>query len=131
MIPARVVQVRSTRSVMDSSKFKKLKFAHSLVPLVLKREKTSTWRLFDDKNLDVGDELSFIDQSNGKEFATAKILSIKEKFLGEIIDSDFTGHERFESKEKMFETYRSYYGNAVSEVTKVKMIDFKILTVLK
>lgn len=97
------------------------------MPLVISGEKTSTWRLFDDKDLKAGDELIFINQANGKEFAMAQIISIKEKNLGEINDSDFSGHERFESKEKMLETYQSYYGDKVNEDMPVKIIDFKIL----
>ena len=36
---------------------KVLKFREYLVPLVLSGEKDSTWRLFDDKDLSVGDEI--------------------------------------------------------------------------
>lgn len=105
---------------------KELKFAENLVPLVISREKTSTWRLFDDKDLKVGEEISLVNKQTLQEFGTAKIVSIKEKELGEIKKEDFEGHEKFESREKMFETYRSYYGDAVKEDTIVKMIDFEL-----
>ena len=75
---------------------KPLKFAENLVPLILSGEKTSTWRLFDEKDLKTGDRLIFINQANGKEFAKAEIVSIVKKILGEIKDSDFAGHEKFE-----------------------------------
>jgi hypothetical protein len=109
---------------------KTLKFAANLVPLVISGEKTTTWRLFDDKNLQVGDELAFINQATGQEFAAAQIISIREKVLGEIKENDFKGHELFESREKMFDSYRSYYGNNVDENSLVKMIDFNILQLL-
>lgn len=106
---------------------KSLKFAENLVPLVVSGEKTATWRLFDDKDLKVGDELVFINKATGQEFAAALILSVKETPLGEIKDDDFVGHEKFASREEMFENYRSYYGDKVTEKTIVKMINFKIL----
>ena len=42
-------------------------------------------------------------------------------------DSDFDGHEKFESEEKMYEVYRSYYGDRVSPDTIIKMVDFKLI----
>jgi hypothetical protein len=106
---------------------KTLKFNPQLVPLILFGEKTSTWRVFDDKKLSIGDTLSFIDKSNNEEFATAKILLISEKKFREISDADYDGHERFESKKKMLEAYKSYYGDKVTEDSVVKIINFKIL----
>ena len=103
-----------------------LKFADNLVPLIITGEKTSTWRLFDDKNLSIGDELRFVNKETGKSVATAKIISIREKALGYINNGDFSGHEKFDSKEEMFATYKSYYGDGVREDTLVKMIDFQL-----
>ena len=106
---------------------KTLKFRDYLVPLVLSGEKTSTWRLFDDKDLQTGDELLFVNKETGKSFAQAIILFTKEKNLGELVDSDFEGYEKFESKEKMYEAYRMYYGDRVTPETVVKIIKFKLL----
>ena len=105
---------------------KNLKFAPHLVPLVLSGEKTSTWRLFDDKALQAGDELTLINKDTGEEFAEATILSTREKKLGELEESDFTGHEKFESEEKMYEAYKTYYGDRVTPETIVKIINFKL-----
>jgi len=106
---------------------KKLKFEEKLIPLVLFGEKTYTWRLFDDKDLKIGDDLIFVNQNSGEEFAKARIISIKEKTLGEINETDFVGHEKFESREKMLKNYQKYYGEKVSWGDLVKMIEFKIL----
>lgn len=105
---------------------KPLKFTKNLVPSVLRGEKDSTWRLFDDKDLKEGDELILIEKETGKEFGNAVIVSAREKKLGEITDVDFNGHEKFESKEKMYETYRGYYGDKVTPDVVVKMIKFKL-----
>lgn len=106
---------------------KSLKFTNCLIPLIISGDKTATWRLFDDKDLKVGDEISLINKMTGEQFASAVIISVKEKALGDINDSDFDGHEKFESKEKMFEEYHSYYGNRITPESVVKMIDFKLL----
>ena len=45
---------------------KTLKFASHLVQKILSGEKTSTWRLFDDKDLQVGDGLIFVNKDTGE-----------------------------------------------------------------
>jgi len=106
---------------------KTLKFIPNLVELVISGEKTSTWRLFDDKNLQKNDELILINKSTGEKFAKAVITGVEEKKLKDLEESDFDGHEKFESEEKMYEAYRSYYGDKVSPNTIIKMVDFKLV----
>ncbi len=107
---------------------KTLKFATELVSLVLSEEKTSTWRIFDDKGLSLGDELIFINKATGEKFAKARIVSVREKTLRKIDVADFDeGHERFESPEKMLDSYRSYYGDTVTMDAVVKLIKFELL----
>lgn len=103
-----------------------LKFRGYLVPLVLSGEKNVTWRLFDDKNLQVNDKIDLINWNTGEKFAQGTILEIKEKKLGKIEESDFDGHEKFVSHEEMMQTYQKYYGDSVNADTLVKMIKFKI-----
>ncbi len=105
---------------------KTVKFRPYLIPLVLRGEKTCTWRLFDDKDLKEGDELSLLNWETKEEFAKAVITKIEEKKLKDLEESDFEGHEKFESDEKMYETYRKYYGDKVTPDTIVKMVDFKL-----
>lgn len=104
---------------------KTLKFMPHLVPMVLSGEKTSTWRLFDDKDLQKGDELILINKETGEEFSKATIIKVEEKKLKDLREEDFVGHEKFESEAKMYETYKSYYGEKVNPDTIVKMIDFE------
>lgn len=52
---------------------KTLKFTSHLSEKILKGDKTSTWRLFDDKDLKEEDELIFINKETNEEFGTAKI----------------------------------------------------------
>jgi len=105
---------------------KKLKFEAKLAPMVLTGEKNVTWRLFDDKDLSVGDVLEMIDAKTGDVFAIAEIVGVKEINLGDMGADGFDGHEKFESKEEMIKTYRGYYGDQVDEKSKVKIIKFKL-----
>lgn len=104
---------------------KTLKFAPDLVSKVLSGEKTSTWRLFDDKDLKLGDRLIFINKETGIEFGSAVITSLWIKTLGSLVPEDWIGHEKFSSEEEMYNTYRKYYGDKVDANTEVKIIGFE------
>lgn len=119
--------VISTGGAYDPDTKKKiLKFKPHIVQQILSGQKDSTWRLFDDKNLKQGDELLLVNQDTGEIFGKAIITSTREKKLGELQDSDFEGHGRYESEEKMYEAYRGYYGDKVTPESMVKIIKFKL-----
>ncbi len=103
---------------------KTLKFEPHLVQKILKGEKTSTWRLFDDKDLQEKDELIFINKETGEQFGTATITSLKVKTLGTLTDDDWVGHERFENNEEMYAAYKKYYGDKVNPDSEVKILTF-------
>ena len=106
---------------------KTLKFENKLVELILSGEKDSTWRIFDDKNLSVGDELILVNKDTGEEFGKAKIISVREKEIKDIEDIDFEGHEKYKNNEELIETYKKYYGDKVSGESIVKIIQFKLI----
>ena len=108
---------------------KTLKFAPELCALILEGNKTSTWRLFDDKDLQIDDVLQFINQETLEPFGVAKITSLYIKTLGTLVDSDWEGHERFNSEEEMYSTYRKYYGDRVNPNTEIKIIQFDFLRI--
>src|SRR5947209_4915394 len=104
---------------------KTIKFSPDLVPLVLSGKKTSTWRLFDDKDLKEGDIIDFIKRPELVKFVEAKLTSIIEKPLGELTKEDKEGHEKFSSDEEMYKTYSGYYNKPVGPETTIKLIRFK------
>lgn len=106
---------------------KTLKFHKDLVPLVLNGSKTSTWRLFDDKNLSQGDELELCEFGTNRIFAKARIVSVVEKKFSELTPSDKAGHGKFESDEHMYSTFSQYYKTDVNPETRLKIIHFESL----
>ena len=65
---------------------KTLKFKPELAELILAGKKTSTWRLFDDKDLQTDDVVSFVNSDTMEQFALAKLSEVNEKELGEMTD---------------------------------------------
>ena len=106
---------------------KALKFSAELVPLILSGEKSATWRLFDDKNLTVGDELALVNAATLEIFAAAKIAHIRIKMIREITEADYVGHEKFPDNDHMLAWYQQNYREPVDWGTPVKMIDFELL----
>jgi hypothetical protein len=106
---------------------KTLKFRKELSELILNGQKTSTWRLFDDKDLSVGDIVSFVVWETGEEFARVELIFVKETTFGQLTSNDWEGHETFESEEKMYKVYEEYYKRPVDENSPVKIIKFRFL----
>ena len=104
---------------------KELKFKPHLVDLMKEGKKRTTWRLFDDKDLTVRDELEFINSETGEVFGDGEILNMSVKTLGTLSDDDWEGHEKFNSDQEMYDNYKLYYpGEEINENTEVKIIKF-------
>ncbi len=106
---------------------KTLKFRKVLSELILKGEKTTTWRIFDDKDISVNDELSLMIWETKEEFVKAKVVKIREVAFRDLTQEDFDGHEKFSNDKEMYETYSTYYNQPVTENTIVKIIKFKLI----
>lgn len=103
---------------------KTIKFTPELCEQILAGTKTSTWRLFDDKDLTKGDKINFVNKATLESFGTGEITKLYTKTLGTLEESDWIGHERFPSEEAMYKTYRTFYGDKVTPDTQVKIIQF-------
>jgi hypothetical protein len=106
---------------------KTLKFKGFKAQWILDGTKTATMRLFDDKDLQVGDELELINSDSGKIFSKAVITEILYKKVVEVEDVDLEGHEKWDSREEMFDSLRKYYGDKVDSNTEVKIVRFKLV----
>ena len=109
---------------------KKLKLEHELARMVLAGTKTSTWRLFDDKDLSVNDTIELIDKvdpdapQSWQIIGTATITSVVQKRLGDVTSEDMKGHKGFVSQDDMLRTFKGYYGPNVSSESLIKIIQF-------
>lgn len=109
---------------------KALKFDHTLAEQIKSGEKTSTWRINDDKDISVNDEVRLIDKVNPgrpetwQVFGTARIEKVLEKRLGDVTVEDMEGHAKYGSSEEMVEDFRRHYGEDVTLSTPMKLISF-------
>ena len=97
-----------------------------LATKILSGNKTSTWRLFDDKDLQVDDQVNFTNRETGEQFGTALITGVTIRTLGTLTDADWDGHERYASEGDMYEEFRKYYGPHVGPDTEVKILTFHL-----
>jgi len=106
---------------------KTIKFREKLSKLILNGEKNTTWRLFDDKDITKGDELSLVVWESGEEFARVKVTYVKETKFKDLTEDDWKGHERYDSNEEMYKEFSIYYKQTVDENTVVKIIRFEVV----
>ncbi|MBI4448286.1 ASCH domain-containing protein [Candidatus Woesearchaeota archaeon] len=92
----------------------------------MQKKKDTTYRINDNKNIMVGDELSLC-SSNGKEFGKALAVLVKETIFENLTEEDKAGHGKSSPKEELYKTFSDYYKMEVSGKTKVKIIKFKLL----
>jgi hypothetical protein len=105
---------------------KSLKFRPYLVPKVLSGEKHSTWRLFDDKDIQQGEEVELLEFVTNRHFADARVSKVIEKPFGDLTAADKEGHEEFATDEEMYQVYSTYYKTDVTPDTPVKIIWFEL-----
>lgn len=112
---------------------KTLKLDHDIAQLVLTGEKNATWRMYDDKDISVNDEIELIDKSNPadpaswRSIGTARVNVVVEKRLGDVNKNDVDGGEELASKDDLLKKYQQYYGPQVTKDTPIKMIHFSLL----
>ncbi|HEY5221224.1 MAG TPA: ASCH domain-containing protein [Candidatus Paceibacterota bacterium] len=107
---------------------KAVKFQPDLAQLVIDGKKTTTWRMFDDKNLQTGDEIELVNKATGEVFGHATISWVTLKYIKDLDEVDWEGHERFPNEEAMYATYRGYYAEQeVGPETIVKIIHFNLI----
>jgi ribonuclease HI len=111
---------------------KTLKLDHTLAQMVKNGAKTATWRIYDDKDIRVNDEIELIDKvkpadpSTWQSIGTARVDVVLEKRLGEISPQDTEGHNDYPSREVMLSDFQKYYGPQVTFDTPVKVIHFTL-----
>jgi|GEM_PF-469443 pimeloyl-ACP methyl ester carboxylesterase/uncharacterized protein YqfB (UPF0267 family) len=118
-------EVAAVRSVIARMHMKTLKFRRNLVEKILEGSKAVTWRLFDDKDLRVGDRLEMVDSEDGTRFAEADIVALEEKPLGTVSDDDLA-ENGYRDRDEVLEVNRKLYGERVTAETLVKIVRFRL-----
>lgn len=109
---------------------KTLKLNHAAAKQVLEGRRTSTWRMNDDKNLSVNDDIELVDKVNSlrpdtwRAIGVAHVDRIIEKRLGDINDEDFIGAGPAATTESLVDNFKVYYGDSVDLDSPIKMVHF-------
>ncbi|WKZ25778.1 MAG: ASCH domain-containing protein [bacterium] len=106
---------------------KRIKFAPNLVQLVLDGTKTSTWRLWDDKDLQTGDIVEFVNAETLEVFSKAELTKVIEKPFKDLTDDEKEGHEKYINTEEMSKKFEEYYHKPVDENTLFKIVHFRLI----
>jgi len=109
---------------------KLLKVSHKIARLIASGQKNSTWRINDEKNVSVDDEIGIIDKVDPDApdtwtiIGSGRVSQVLQKRLGDIEHGDLGAGEDFVSKADMLKTFRNYYGRDINQHTTVKIITF-------
>ncbi len=106
---------------------KTLKFRPESIPTILARDKTTTWRMFDDKELKDGDMVELLNADTKEKFADAQILEVKEKLVKNLEDADFDAAHNYGGIAGTIEHFKQYHGDKVDTDSAIKMITFKLV----
>jgi hypothetical protein len=110
-------------------------FSGALPNLILKGEKNTTWRIDEPvpikrtsntQGIKVGDKLSLRDNLQF-EFAKAVVNRVTHTTMGSLKREDFDGHEKYSSRDEMYNQFGNYYHIKVNDDTKIVVIKFTVL----
>jgi len=111
---------------------KSLKLDHDIAERVRLGEVTATWRLYDDKDLSVNDQVTLIDKvdpknpATWKSVGTAHIDTVIQKRLRDLGEADYNGVGLNGAVSDALSSLRTYYGPQVDLGTPVKIVRFTI-----
>lgn len=99
---------------------KTIKFRPQYLESILKKDKITTTRLFDDKDFQAGDVVDFLNWETKEKFAEAKISRVDITTFAELVkdSKDVPG---------MYEMYRQYYNREVKPGDQVKILHFDLI----
>lgn len=108
-------------------KVKSIDFVPNLIPLILNKTKTLTYR-YGDKyiHLNVGDRVYIQDIDLGENVAVAEITK-KSIVKFKDLPVRAAGHERYLSKEHQRQVFKKYYGRQISNEDDMLVLGFKLI----
>ncbi len=93
---------------------KTLKFGSKQIQPILDGKINETWRINDEKNISVDDEIEFVDKRSGKAFGRGIVNQVNILRYGDIDGED----------EEIIQTLQKYYGKSIDPKIHVKFITF-------
>jgi hypothetical protein len=105
---------------------KSLKFQPHLRDLILNGQKISTWRFFDDKDIQVGNELEFFVNGEEYSFGHATVTDVVEKKVCELTPEELKA-QNYDSVEKVIENHTKFMNREVNKNTDLKIITFRLM----
>ncbi len=105
---------------------KTLKFIPSQIEPILNGTYNTTWRLADEKNIQVNDEIQLINSENGNVFAKIIVDEVTTKSIEDISSYDIQGHENYGSIEEIIDVFKKYYGPDITIKSLVKIIKYHL-----
>lgn len=106
---------------------KKLQFIPRLVELIKNGKKSTTFQVFDDKDLQIDDDLILVNSETDEVFGYAKISDIFIKPLNRLTVEDWEGHEGLEEGQSLIDLIRTLYKVPIDDDEQVKVVRFKLL----
>jgi ribonuclease HI len=106
---------------------KTLKFKSEIVEPITSGKVYKTWRLFDDKQLEVDDILQLVNSDTKQEIGYARITKITIKHLADLDEADMRGHRQYNDIEEIVTKFKKFYGPKVNSASVVKVIEFNYL----
>jgi ribonuclease HI len=109
---------------------KQLKFEHNFAQAIKEGEKTATFRVNDDKDLRIGDQIELVDKVDANHPKTwnitgiLKIEKIDNVPLKELSKDQLSQAESFDNLDEMLQTFRRFYGEHISMDTLVIVLHF-------
>lgn len=103
---------------------KTLKFIEDQIADIESGKQTTTWRLFDDKDLNVGDEIQFVNSNTANVFGYATINEIVIKRIIDLDEQDKQGHRVYENDLEILDAFRRFYGSEVTPKSIVKVVKY-------
>src|SRR6266487_3852957 len=109
-----------------TSRYHELKFAEALRSPIDLGKKYTTWRLNNERDFQVGDELDLLRSGSLRLFGCAAITRVAECTFATLTDEDFQGHEPFGSFQEMLDTYSGYYHMDIEPSTPLTVVRFRL-----
>jgi ribonuclease HI len=106
---------------------KELKFSSNQIPSIIGGHTNTTIRLFDDKSIEVGDLIKFIDSSNNKSFGYGLVEEVSQKRLYGLKNEEKHFEEKCKSDKELLNILKDYYGDSITLDSIAKVIKFNYL----